>query len=156
MVVMAHHSNGLSMALDDTEIRSFLEKIESDHTELTNLIASLRQALAKGHYELTKSLLLTLQMVEARHYATEGVLMQVVGYERADSHRAQHADLLDTLGRINQTLALESWSAISASVVAHIDSSIKHMIEADRGLSQHVENFSGAPERRVDRTPGAD
>jgi len=115
-----------------------LDGISQDHAEIANLVARLRAALEGGDVGLMKSLLIALQMTEAQHYAREEALMHAIGYDRADSHRAEHAGLLDTLSRINQTVVWENLASISPQVVAHLEAALSHMIDADRLLNRFV------------------
>ena len=134
-----------------------LNQVCSDHAELKELIGRLRQAIQDGHFELSKSLLHALHAIEAQHYANEEALMQAVDYIHADSHRAQHAELLCCLENINRTIALENLRAISPEVAEHLDSAITHMVEADRKLNQFAETTlssvtpEGQPRRAVGR-----
>ena len=77
-----------------------VDHIVRDHAEIADLVARLRAALERGDHDEMKSLLMALQMVEAKHYATEEALMRAVGYAQADTHRAEHANMLETLKRI--------------------------------------------------------
>jgi hemerythrin len=102
----------------------------------------LRACAARSSGEM-KSLLMTLEMVEARHYATEDALMRAVGYAQAEAHRAEHANMLKTLKRINETLVWENLGAISPQVVAHIEAALAHMIDADQALNRFVSENAG-------------
>jgi len=115
-----------------------VDHIVRDHAEIADLVARLRAALDRGEHGEMKSLLMTLQMVEARHYATEDALMRAVAYDQADVHRTEHANMLDTLKRINEALVWENLAAISPQVVAHLEAALAHMIDADQALNRFV------------------
>jgi hemerythrin-like metal-binding protein len=120
-----------------------VDHIVRDHAEIADLVARLRRALERGDHGEMKSLLMTLEMVEARHYATEDALMRAVGYAQAEAHRAEHANMLETLKRINETLVWENLGAISPQVVAHIEAALAHMIDADQALNRFVSENAG-------------
>lgn len=115
-----------------------VETIVRDHAEIADLVARLRRALERGEHDEMKGLLMTLQMVEARHYATEDALMRAVDYDRADAHRAEHASMLDMLKHINETLVWEGMGRISPQVVAHLETALAHMMQADEALNRAV------------------
>lgn len=115
-----------------------LDDIYQDHDEITGVVRALRAALDAGDFGGARSLLMSLQEIELRHYATEEVLMRAVAYDDADTHRTEHGALLDTLGRINQALALESPTAISPRIVAHLEAALGHMMNADDKLNRFV------------------
>jgi len=120
-----------------------IDHIVRDHAEIADLVARLRRALDRGDHDEMKSLLMALQMAEAKHYATEDALMRAVGYAQADAHRAEHANMLETLKRINETLVWENLGAISPQVVAHIEAALAHMIDADQALNRFVSQNAG-------------
>jgi hemerythrin-like metal-binding protein len=120
-----------------------VDHLVRDHAEIADLVARLRRALERGDHGEMKSLLMTLEMVEARHYATEDALMRAVGYAQAEAHRAEHANMLETLKRINETLVWENLGAISPQVVAHIEAALAHMIDADQALNRFVSENAG-------------
>ena len=115
-----------------------IHDISHDHAEISEVVESLRGLLAAGDYGEARSLLMKLQRIEIRHYATEEALMRAVGYDQADIHRAEHAAMLDTLARINQALALEAAASISPRILAHLETALAHMIEADQKLGRFV------------------
>ncbi|MDX1375706.1 MAG: hypothetical protein R3357_09105 [Burkholderiales bacterium] len=118
--------------------KDHVEHIVRDHAEIAELVAGLRAALERGDHGEMRSLLMALEMVEARHYATEDALMRAVAYAHADAHRAEHAKMLETLKRINQTLVWESMAKISPQVVAHLETALAHMMQADEALNRAV------------------
>lgn len=124
-----------------------IDHVVRDHAEIADLVARLRGALDRGDQQEMKSLLMALQMVEAKHYATEDALMRAVGYDLADAHRAEHANMLETLKRINETLVWENLAAISPQVVAHIEAALEHMIDADQALNHFVSANAGLARR---------
>ncbi|HEX5611189.1 MAG TPA: hemerythrin domain-containing protein [Burkholderiales bacterium] len=115
-----------------------IEDISHDHAEISEAVESLRALLDAGDYGEARSLLVRLEQIEIRHYATEEALMRAVAYDRADVHRAEHAEMLDTLARINQTLALEPAASISPRILAHLEAALAHMIQADQKLGRFV------------------
>lgn len=121
-----------------------VDHIVRDHAEIADLVARLRAALDRGEHGEMKSLLMALQMVEARHYATEDALMRAVGYDQADAHRTEHANMLDTLKRINEALVWENLAAISPQVVAHLEAALAHMVDADQALNRFVSSSAGS------------
>jgi|GEM_PF-2066935 len=123
--------------------RDQVARIASDHAEIADLVKRLRAALEGGHHNEMKGLLMTLQMVEARHYAAEDALMRVVGYDRADAHRAEHAGMLEMLKRINETLVWENMGTVSPQVVAHLERALAHMVDADQTLERFVSANAG-------------
>ncbi len=116
----------------------FVAEISRDHAEISDVVRSLRRALAERDFGEARSLLVALQDLETKHYATEEALMQAVAYAEAAAHRAEHTSLLDMLGRINQALALETPTSISPSIVAHLEAAIAHMMHADEKLNRFV------------------
>ena len=90
-----------------------IDHIVRDHADINELVAQLRAATERGDHATMKSLLMGLEMLEAKHYAREDALMRAVGYAQADAHRAEHAKMLDTLRSINATLVWENMRAIS-------------------------------------------
>lgn len=123
--------------------KDHVDHIVRDHAEIADLVARLRAALDRGEHREMKSLLMALQMVEARHYATEDALMRAVAYDQADAHRAEHANMLDTLKHINEALVWENLAAISPQVVAHLEAALAHMIDADQALNRFVSASAG-------------
>lgn len=115
-----------------------IDHIVRDHAEINDLVEQLRAATERGDQATMKSLLMGLEMLEARHYAQEDALMRAVGYAQADAHRAEHAKMLDTLRSINATLVWENMAAISPQVVAHIEAAVAHMMHADEALNRTV------------------
>lgn len=126
--------------------KEHIDHIVRDHAEINDLVAELRAATERGDQATMKSLLIGLEMLEARHYAREDALMRAVGYAQADAHRAEHAKMLDTLKSINATLVWENLGAISPQVVAHIEAALAHMMHADEALNRAVSsNAAPAP-----------
>jgi len=115
-----------------------IDHIVRDHAEINSLVEQLRAATERGDHATMKSLLMGLEMLEAKHYAQEDALMRAVGYAQADAHRAEHAKMLDTLRSINATLVWENMGAISPQVVAHIEAAVAHMMHADEALNRAV------------------
>ena len=115
-----------------------IDHIVRDHADINDLVAQLRAATERGDHATMKSLLIGLEMLEAKHYAREDALMRAVGYAQADAHRAEHAKMLDTLRSINETLVWENMGAISPQVVAHIEAAVAHMMDADQALNRTV------------------
>jgi len=115
-----------------------IDHIVRDHAEINNLVEQLRSATERGDQATMKSLLMGLEMLEAKHYAQEDALMRAVGYAHAEAHRAEHAKMLDTLRSINATLVWENMGAISPQVVAHIEAAVAHMMHADEALNRAV------------------
>jgi hemerythrin-like metal-binding protein len=121
-----------------------IDHIVRDHADINDLVAQLRAATERGDHATMKSLLIGLEMLEAKHYAREDALMRAVGYPNAEAHRAEHAKMLDTLRSINETLVWENMGAISPQVVAHIEAAVAHMMDADQALNRAVSS-SAAP-----------
>lgn len=115
-----------------------IDDISHDHAEISEIVESLRASLDAKDYGEARSLLVRLEQIEIRHYATEEALMRVVAYDHADIHRAEHAAMLDTLARINQNLALETAASISPQILAHLEAALAHMIEADHKLGRFI------------------
>jgi hemerythrin-like metal-binding protein len=115
-----------------------IDHIVRDHADINDLVAQLRAATERGDHATMKSLLIGLEMLEAKHYAREDALMRAVGYPNAEAHRAEHAKMLDTLRSINETLVWENMGAISPQVVAHIEAAVAHMMDADQALNRTV------------------
>ena len=115
-----------------------IDHIVRDHADINDLVAQLRAATERADHATMKSLLIGLEMLEAKHYAREDALMRAVGYPNADAHRAEHAKMLDTLRSINETLVWENMGAISPQVVAHIEAAVAHMMDADQALNRTV------------------
>jgi hemerythrin-like metal-binding protein len=120
-----------------------VDHIVRDHAEIADLVARLRSALERGDHREMKSLLMALQMLEAKHYATEEALMRAVAYDQAEAHRAEHAAMLDTLKRINEALVWENLATVSPQVVAHLEAALAHMIDADQSLNRLVSGNAG-------------
>jgi len=118
--------------------KEHVDHIVRDHAEINDLVEQLRAATERGDHATMKSLLMGLEMLEAKHYAREDALMRAVGYAQADAHRAEHARMLDTLKSINETLVWENMGAISPQVVAHIEAAVAHMMHADEALNRAV------------------
>jgi hemerythrin-like metal-binding protein len=123
-----------------------VDHIVRDHADINDLVAQLRAATERGDHATMKSLLIGLEMLEARHYAREDALMRAVGYTNAVAHRAEHAKMLDTLRSINETLVWENMGTISPQVVAHIEAAVAHMMDADQALNRAVSS-NAAPAR---------
>lgn len=114
-----------------------------DHAEMQGVVERLRLAIGSTDRDVTHLLLGRLLMIEARHYATEEALMRAIAYEDADSHRSEHTALLDTLTRIVETFALENVATISPQIVAHLETALAHMIDADHRLNRFVAASAG-------------
>jgi len=123
--------------------KEHVDHIVRDHAEIADLVARLRSALERNDHREMKSLLMALQMLEAKHYATEDALMRAVAYDRAEAHRAEHATMLDTLKRINEALVWENLATVSPQVVAHLEAALAHMIDADQSLNRFVSRNAG-------------
>jgi len=123
--------------------RQLVSTTSSDHAEMSGLVESLRAALDSGDRDLMQSLLTKLLIVEVRHYATEEALMRAVAYDQADAHRSEHAAMVDTLARIIETLVVENLASVSPQVVAHLETALAHMIDADRELNHFVSAGTG-------------
>jgi hemerythrin-like metal-binding protein len=123
--------------------KEHVDHIVRDHAEIADLVARLRTALERGDQREMKSLLMALQMLEAKHYATEEALMRAVAYDQAEAHRAEHATMLDTLKRINEALVWENLATVSPQVVAHLEAALAHMIDADQSLNRFVAGNAG-------------
>jgi hemerythrin-like metal-binding protein len=123
--------------------KEHVDRIVHDHAEIADLVARLRSALNRGDQAEMKSLLMALQMLEAKHYATEDALMRAVGYDQADTHRVEHATMLETLKRINEALVWENLATVSPQVVAHLEAAVAHMIDADQTLNRFVAGNAG-------------
>ena len=123
--------------------KEHVDSIVRDHAEIADLVASLRAALDRGDQAEMKSLLFGLEMLEAKHYATEEALMRAVGYDQADAHRAEHAKMLETLKRINEALVWENLATVSPQVVTHLETAVAHMIDADQTLNRFVAGNAG-------------
>jgi hemerythrin len=118
--------------------KELVDTASHDHTEMASIVRLLRAALDAGDHDLMQSLLRELLMVEVRHYATEEALMRAVAYDEADTHRRQHAEMVDTLKRIVQTLVVENLASVSPQIVAHFETALAHMIDADQRLNNFV------------------
>jgi hemerythrin-like metal-binding protein len=114
--------------------RELLDEVARDHSEIAELVRSLRGAIEAEDHSRVKSLLVRLQAVEMRHYATEDGLMRALDYADAGPHQAQHASMIDTLARINQALTLDAPATVSVKVVAHLEEALAHMAGADEKL----------------------
>jgi len=123
--------------------KEHVDHVVRDHAEIADLVVRLRAAVDRGDHGTMRSLLMALQLVEARHYATEDALMHAVSYDGAEAHRAEHAEMLETLKRINETLVWENVGAISPQVVAHLEAALEHMRDADQALNRFVAENTG-------------
>jgi hemerythrin len=115
-----------------------IDDMSHDHDEISDIVRSLRAALEGRDYGRARSLLLSLEVVEARHYSAESELMRAVAYDQADAHLAEHAGMLETLTRINRVLGLEGTGSVSPKIVAHLEAALAHMIDADAKLIRFV------------------
>lgn len=123
--------------------KQLVDTSSRDHADMSGLVERLRAALDGGDCDLMQSLLMQLLMVEVRHYANEEALMRAVAYDHADQHRAEHAAMVDTLTRIVETLVVENLASVSPQVVAHLETALAHMIDADQKLSHFVSASTG-------------
>ena len=123
--------------------KQLVDTSSRDHADMSGLVERLRAALDGGDCDLMQSLLTQLLMVEVRHYANEEALMRAVAYDHADPHRAEHATMVDTLTRIVETLVVENLASVSPQVVAHLETALAHMIDADQKLNHFVSASTG-------------
>ena len=113
-----------------------MDAVFHDHADIHRVLEQLRTAVGSTDRGLTHSLLAQLLTIEARHYATEEALMRAVAYADADAHRSEHAAMLDTLTRIVETVALENLASVSPQIVAHLETALAHMMDADHRLNR--------------------
>ena len=107
------------------------ELIDRDHADLASLMAQIRRASDAQDFRLTTQLLRDLQALEEAHYASEDALMRAAGFEMLASHRAEHAQLIDTLRSINQTILVENLRSVSPLIAAHLEAALEHMHRSD-------------------------
>ena len=110
------------------------ELIDTDHADLASIVAKIRHAGDAQDFRLTKLLLLDLQAHEETHYASEDALMRAAGFDMPARHRAEHAQLIDTLRLINQTLLVENLRSVSPRITAHLEAALEHMHKSDSEL----------------------
>jgi len=113
--------------------------IDRDHAGLAALMYRIRQAIDAQDFSRTIDLLLELQELEEAHYAGEEALMVEAGFSMHADHRAQHAQLIDTLRSINHTLLAENCRSTSPCIAAHLEEALRHMHESDTKLWAHLE-----------------
>jgi hemerythrin len=118
----------------DMELTRHRELIDRDHVDLASIVAQVRRAIDAQDFRLAKQLLLDLQRLEEAHYASEAALMRAAGLDMPAPHRAEHAELIDTLRSINHTLLIENLHSISPRVAAHVAAALEHMHKSDLEL----------------------
>jgi len=107
------------------------ELIDKDHAGLARLAAKIAQASQSGDFRGTQRLLLELQSLEESHYAFEDEIMHAAGYEMHALHRAEHAELIDTLRAINRAMVIENLHSAGPQVAAHLEAALDHMQKSD-------------------------
>ena len=110
------------------------ESIERDHADLASIVAQIRCASDARDFRLTAQLLLELHALEEAHYASEDALIRAAGFEMPVRHQAEHAQLIDTLRLINQTILVENLSSLSPRIAAHLEAALEHMHTSDAEL----------------------
>jgi hemerythrin-like metal-binding protein len=110
------------------------ELIDREHADLASIVAQIRRATDAQDFRLTTLLLRDLQALEESHYASEEALMRAAGLELLARHRAEHAQLIDTLRSINQTILVENLRSVSPRIAAHLESALEHMHKSDSEL----------------------
>ena len=110
------------------------ESIDRDHADLASIAAQIRRASDAQDFRLTKQLLLDLQAHEETHYASEDALMRAAGFDMPARHRAEHAQLIDTLRSINHTILIENLRSVSPRIAAHLEAALEHMHKSDSEL----------------------
>lgn len=116
------------------ELTAQRESIEKDHADIASIVAEIRRASDAQDFGLTRQLLLALQALEEEHYAREDALMRATGVDMPARHREEHAQLIDALRSINQTIAVEDLRSISPRVAAHLEAALEHMHKSDLEL----------------------
>lgn len=116
------------------ELTAQRESIEKDHADIASIVAEIRRASDAQDFGLTRRLLLALQALEEKHYAREDALMRATGVDMPARHREEHAQLIDALRSINQTIAVEDLRSISPRVAAHLEAALEHMHKSDLEL----------------------
>jgi len=116
------------------ELTAQRESIEKDHADIASIVAEIRRASDAQDFGLTRQLLLALQALEVEHYAREDALMRATGVDMPARHREEHAQLIDALRSINQTIAVEGLRSISPRVAAHLEAALEHMHKSDLEL----------------------
>lgn len=110
------------------------ESIDRDHADLASIVTKIRHAGDAQDFRLTKLLLLDLQAHEETHYASEDALIRAAGFDMPAGHRAEHAQLIDILQLINQTLLVENLRSVSPRIAAHLEAALEHMHKSDSEL----------------------
>ena len=116
------------------------DRIDRDHADITALMHRIREASDAEDFQLTIGLLIELQALEEAHYASEETLMIDAGFWMHSEHRAEHAQLIDTLRSINQALLSENCRAASPSIAAHLEAALQHIRESDTRMWAHVDS----------------
>ena len=107
------------------------ESIDRDHAEIASTVAQIRHACDAQDFGLTRRLLLALQAIEEAHYASEDALMRAAGLEMPAGHQSEHAQLIEALRRINQTIVVENLRSVSPRIAAHLEAALEHMHRSD-------------------------
>lgn len=110
------------------------ESIDRDHAEIASTVAQIRGASDARDFGLTRRLLLVLQAIEEAHYASEDALMRAAGLDMPAGHQAEHAQLIETLRLINQTIVVENLRSVSPRIAAHLEAALEHMQRSDSEL----------------------
>ena len=116
------------------ELTQQREAIDRDHADLASIVVQIRRASDAQDFRLTRQLLLDLQAHEETHYAGEDALMRAAGFDMPEHHRAEHAQLIDTLRSINQTVLVENLRSVNPSITAHLEAALEHMHKSDSEL----------------------
>ena len=114
-----------------TELRG---AIDSDHAEIASIVAQIRDASEALDFGVTKQLLRALQAVEETHYASEYALMRAAGRDMPAGHQVEHAQLIETLRSINQTIVVENLCSVNPRIAAHLEAALEHMQKSDSEL----------------------
>lgn len=128
----------MSGANTDNQIDKLLEEMKSEHEQLFQTVANIRDALSREDIEAAKSNLLQLQIVQQAHFNHELELMKHYDYPHTNDHKGKHDALTGTLDSINHLIQVEHLHQLSSELASYLENSLKHMIEVDRPFQEFL------------------
>lgn len=115
-----------------------IEELDEQHRALMALVNAMHDAMHRRHGgEMVEDILNQLLEASRIHFAVEESLMRILDYSQYMEHKAQHADLLDHLGKLTEGVATGE-ILINFELLHELKIwLVKHVQESDRQYGEH-------------------
>ena len=131
----------MSGANTDNKIDNLLEEMKSEHDQLFQTVANIREALSRADIKTAKRNLLQLQIFQQAHFNHELELMKNYDYPDTSNHKKKHDTLIETLHSVNHLINVERVHQLSSELEIYLENSLKHIIEVDRPFQEFLSAF---------------